>query len=191
MCGRFTLSSKTKVKEIFGIEILPSYNIAPSNKILVINKDLKPEIMNWGLSPPWAQKPLNLFNARSETLEKKPSFKNTERCIFVADGYYEWMKNKTEKIPFYHYLKNNLMFFGGIYNSLSGCCIVTREAYKNISFIHHRQPVLLEQNDFSKWISKSHNYNSPITKELLFHKTSKKVNSPKNNKPDNIKKVNS
>ena len=30
------------------------------------------------------------------------------------------------------------MFFGGIYNASSGCCIVTRNSHENISHIHLR-----------------------------------------------------
>ena len=129
--------------------------------------------MKWNYSPTWAKQPLNIINARSETLHEKPSFKNTERCIFVADGYYEWMRTNNSKTPYFHYFERDLMYFGGLYNSSSGCCIVTRESYKNISFIHHRQPVLLEEHDFDSWISKNHRYTSPATDQIKFHKVTK------------------
>ena len=32
----------------------------------------------WGLSPVWAKKPMNLINARIETLNQKPAFKETK-----------------------------------------------------------------------------------------------------------------
>ena len=189
MCGRFTLLSDIKVKETFGIEIKPSFNVAPSTDVLVLDKNLNPVKMKWSYSPTWAEKPMNLINARSETLHEKPSFRNTERCIFIADGYYEWMRTNTSKTPYYHYFEDGFMYFGGLYNASSGCCIVTRESYKNISFIHYRQPVLLQENDFKSWISRVHNYESPVTDKIKFHQVSNRVNSPNNNDEDNLKEI--
>ena len=189
MCGRFTLSSGKKDEEKFGIEIKPSFNIAPSTNVLVLDKNLKPAKMKWNYSPTWAKQPLNIINARSETLYEKPSFKNTERCIFITDGYYEWMRTNNSKTPYFHYFERDLMYFGGLYNSSSGCCIVTRESYKNISFIHHRQPVLLEEHDFDSWISKDHRYTSPVTDQIKFHKVSIRVNSPNNNDAENLVEI--
>ncbi len=56
----------------------------------------------WGLIPFWAkdQKIGNsLINARAETVADKPAFRSsfkTDRCLVVADGFYEW-KNWTRK----------------------------------------------------------------------------------------------
>ena len=109
MCGRFTLSSNKKVEEKFGIEIKPSFNIPPSTNVLVLDKNLKPAKMKWNFSPMWAKQPLNIINARSETLHEKPSFKNTERCIFITDGYYEWMRTNNSKTPYFHYFERDLI----------------------------------------------------------------------------------
>ena len=76
MCGRYTLSNKGKVKEKFNKEIIPNFNIAPRNDVLLINKEEKVCVMNWNYNPSWAKKPMNLINARSETLI--PSFFNRE-----------------------------------------------------------------------------------------------------------------
>ena len=35
MCGRFTLKNKKAVKKLYDIDITPSYNISPSQKILI------------------------------------------------------------------------------------------------------------------------------------------------------------
>jgi len=189
MCGRFTLSSSKKVKDMFGIEVAPNFNIAPSQEVLVLNKEFVPQKMKWFYSPTWSKKPFNLINARSETLHLKPSFKNADRCIFIADGYFEW-KRSSFKTPYFHYIENDLMYFGGLYNSLLGCCIVTRQSYENISHIHHRQPIILDKNDFQSWLSKEHDFSSPITEKIKFHKVSNIVNSPLNNNKDNLKKIN-
>ena len=69
MCGRFTLYNKKKVADKIGFNINPSYNIAPSQSILILTP--KPILLYWGLSPIWASKPMNLINARIETLKEK------------------------------------------------------------------------------------------------------------------------
>ena len=89
MCGRFVLSNFTDVKDFFNILIEPSYNIAPSHSTLILNREMNPDFLEWGYSPNWAKRPLNLINAKYESLDIKPSFKDYETCVFVADGWFE------------------------------------------------------------------------------------------------------
>lgn len=188
MCGRYVLSSKKKIKKKFDKEINPNFNIAPQTEVLVLIAK-EPIFMNWHFNPPWAKKPMNLINARSETLKEKPSFRDTLRCIFIADGWYEWQRKKNMKIPYYHHRENELIYFAGIYNITSGCAIVTKEAHQKISFIHHRQPVLLEERDFSKWLDGQDVYENNVIKDIIFYQVSSRVNNPKNNSSKNIKQV--
>src|SRR6476619_7321762 len=79
----------------------------------------------WGLVPHWvhnmadAQKlRAQTLNAKSETLFEKPAFRNyvNNRCIVLADGFYEWMEYKKKKYPHHVQLKNNELFgFAGLY----------------------------------------------------------------------------
>lgn len=187
MCGRFTLKEKKKVKKKHGLDVTPSFNITPSTDVLVFDQKAQPSFLQWGYSPAWSQEPMNLINARSETLHEKPSFKNALRCIFVTDGWYEWQRTST-KSPYYHHLNGELIYFGGIYNASSGCAIVTKQAHKNIAFVHHRQPVLLREDDFSNWLTGEDVFKSVITDEIECYPVSTKVNNPKNNSPDNLVK---
>ena len=64
-------------------------------------------ILRWGLIPRWA-KDLSIgyktFNARSETVHAKPSFKaafNSRRCLIPASGFYEWDKISKLRQPYY------------------------------------------------------------------------------------------
>ena len=86
MCGRYTLTNKKEVKRKFKIDIVQNFNICPSSKVLVYTN--KPEWMEWNYSPSWAKKPMNLINARYETIDEKPSFKDMNRCVFIMDGWY-------------------------------------------------------------------------------------------------------
>ena len=103
MCGRFTLKNKKAVKKLYDINITPSYNISPSQKILIFS-GMKLNYIPWSFSPNWAKIPMNLSNARAESINIKPSFKNCKKCVIIADGWYEWQRTSIEKIPFYHYI---------------------------------------------------------------------------------------
>ena len=88
----------------FGVTILqnlrPRWNLAPSQQALVISRNgLQNEAMmaQWGM-PPASAKHSFLINARSETVQDKPTFREAfhhRRCLVVASGWYEWSAPKT------------------------------------------------------------------------------------------------
>ena len=182
MCGRFVLHDVEKVKKRFNCEIEPSFNIAPSHEVLIFDKE--PHFIKWSFSPNWSNKNFNLINCRSETMYEKPSFKNTERCIFILNGWYEWSSENNEKQPYY-FSTNDIFFMGGLKNE-NGCCVVTKEAHKNLSYVHKRQPILLKEKEINKWLRGENFFNSELDNEIEIIKVSKKVNSPKNNDQTNI-----
>ena len=188
MCGRYALYTENKVKKKFNIQIKANYNITPNSRVLVLNNELYPEFMKWGIAPSWSKNKINIINARSETLQEKADFKNSLRCIFIADGYYEWKKDKGYKRPFYHFQKKHFLFFAGIYYINRGCCIVTKQSHFNISYIHHRQPLLLEESDIKNWINykystKNNNF------DLTVYEVSNEVNNPMNNGKSTINPI--
>ncbi len=94
--------------------LVPSYNVASSREVAVIinNKSTRELLLyRWGFLPSWA-KALSLgnkmINARSETVATKPVFRSAfkkHRCLIIADGFYEWRKVGTGKVPYYIHLK--------------------------------------------------------------------------------------
>ncbi|MAV73339.1 MAG: DUF159 family protein [Cellvibrionales bacterium TMED21] len=152
MCGRYTLTASNR-PELGGFTTtsIDRFNIAPQSDVLVRNETLELTLMQWDLSPPWAKSPMHLFNARAETLAEKPSFRGTKRCIFIADGWYEWQKLGSEKQPWYHHQDGELLHFAGVYHPQSGCAIVTQAAHPAIEHIHHRQPLLLTDKAMVMW----------------------------------------
>src|SRR6266705_3679768 len=64
------------------------------------------DALQWGLIPYWAKDPKIAYrtaNARAETVDKAPSFRQAfrkRRCLIPADGFYEWRKTQTPKLPF-------------------------------------------------------------------------------------------
>ena len=108
---------------------------------------MKIEYAYWSLKPSWSDK-INIINARSETLDTKDTFKNTERCIFIANGYYEWKRYGDGKKPFYiHHPEKKLLLMAGLWTSwgsssdlISTYTVITTTPQKRIAHIHNRMP---------------------------------------------------
>ena len=134
------------------------------------------QLMQWGLIPAWSRDReeaerirKGTYNARSETLHEKPSFKealNRGRCLIIAGGFFEWQLVNQVKIPWYISLKNGDSFvFAGLCDTwrdpLTGetwksCSIITTEANPMMEKIHNtkkRMPVILEKELEKDWIS--------------------------------------
>ena len=182
MCGRFVLTNFTDVKNFHNVLIEPSYNIAPSHSTLIFNQEMRSDFLEWGYSPIWAKKPMNLINAKYESLDIKPSFKDYETCVFVADGWFEWQKNlRDEKHPIFIHADNKIFYFAGIKNA-SGAAIVTINAHPTLANIHCRQPMFLDRQETSVWLKdKQKVSSSSLLERIKSHPVSKYVNSPINN----------
>ncbi len=205
MCGRYAVHSLAAVAQTFGeagehaVETMqearrwPSYNVSPMTRVPVFYLDngldaaqpvYKTTITQWGYTPSWADKPMNLINARVETLNAKPSFREARRCLMVADGWYEWQQGTSAKQPYYHLSQDgSLLFFAGIWND-DGACIVTREAAEDLANIHHRQPLLLSREALTQWLSPETAPGSFVTADqpmINAYPVSQRVNKPSNN----------
>ena len=182
MCSRYTVRDTQAVQREYGAVIKPSYNVAPSQDVVVVTD--KAETMKWHYSPTWAKEPMNLINARSETLREKPSFKMAERCLIVADGWYEWLREGESKQPYYFHMSNKVFNFAGIYTEyqgVKGCAIITKEANEKLSKIHHRMPVMLKHNEGRDWLKGKDVYSSSLSERVEYYPVDKIVNSPRNN----------
>ena len=185
MCGRFVLSSKNKIKLEYNVDIVPNYNITPGENVLVIDNNSEVKRMKWGFTPHWS-KTLNIINARIETLFDKPAFKGSLRCIFIANGYFEWKEENNFKQPYYHHLNDNLLYFAGIFNLNSGSCIVTVHSQEHISHIHKRQPLILKKEYINDWLLDKYDLKFQISDRLNYVRVNRLVNNPKNNSRINI-----
>jgi putative SOS response-associated peptidase YedK len=192
MCGRFTLktsiddllldlftdgSMRALIETTGALPIEPRYNIAPTQDILVILADdsnqLKIERMRWGLIPFWAdslQSSYSMFNARSESLAEKTSFKSllsSHRCAVLADGYYEWQKTTPKtKTPFWIHRQGNRPFaMAGLWTinrkiraneSIQSATIITVESNEDTREVHDRMPAMLMQGEqILDWVTRS------------------------------------
>ena len=205
MCGRYAVTkpvTKTAglIKTNIKVEDKDNYNAHPTQKLPIIKSYTNGktiEQFNWGMVPSWAQDKKNfrpLINARLETLMEKVSFKKliqTSRCVVVADGYYEWKRNEKEKVPHYFTkINSSLMFLAAIHQN-NQFCIITREATDKIKEIHHREPLILNEEQISNYLDIKKKGTDVLKSikapELKFYEVNKDVNKPINNDPSLIK----
>ena len=189
MCGRFTLSNRKLIKAKYGLSWEPSYNIAPSNNVLILTSNNIILKKPWGFSPAWYQGGKILINSRVESLNDKPSYKNVLRCVVLADGWYEWTKENSTKVPYYLHTDGTLLFFAAIFGEESGCAIVTTPAAGKLQTIHHRQPYLLLESEIHQWFVGAGSGIPSGSGSVKFHRVSKSVNNPNINTPQNIERV--
>ena len=155
----------------------PRFNLAPAQAAPVVRTvdegSRHISMLNWG----FASKNLRIkgtadkriINARSETLLEKKSFKEiaiSQRCLVVADGFYEWKNEFGSKQAFYIYKDDQKAFaFAGLWRTDPGYghlspqnesyVIVTRRAVSSINHIHHRMPFILEEEHYETWLKGS------------------------------------
>jgi putative SOS response-associated peptidase YedK len=173
MCGRYVVRfNKAAFEETFNVQppLFESYNLAPTQYAPILWAAEGPtELLEarWGLIPKWVDKPLdfkaNLFNARSETILEKPSFKRpfkSQRCIVPASGFYEWKKVGSSKQPYYiHPTDDTPLAFAGLWDhwekgdeAITSFTILTTAPNELMSNLHERMPVILEKDAFSDWL---------------------------------------
>ena len=220
MCGRFEIHSAIEIiAKLFGIvewniDYRPSYNIAPSHDIIIaIDKGRRQLIKSrWGFLPSWAKDPSDgykMINARAETVAEKPSFKKAfqkQRCLVLADGFFEWKKEGKNKKPYLIRLKSEKPFaMAGLYNKwispegeeICTNTIITTESNDLIRPIHEGMPVILPQEKYADWLR--NDIDDPVllakmlrpypSDELEMYEVTSKVNSPAVNTPEIIERL--
>lgn len=219
MCGRYTLiGHEGPLQKVFPFvkslqRFEPRYNIAPTQNVPVIANDDAGSVrlFRWGLIPHFAKDPAignRMINARAETLAEKPSFRTAfarRRCLFLADGFYEWRKNpdgKT-KTPMYIRMKSGLPFaFAGLWDvwrpqggePVRSVAIITTGPNTLLEPIHHRMPVIIRPEDYEIWLDPEERNPEDLKRllvpfnptEMSTHPVSKIVNNPRNDLPDCI-----
>ncbi|MHC4873432.1 MAG: SOS response-associated peptidase [Planctomycetota bacterium] len=221
MCGRFALNEiPRELFEEFGIECpdeLPfSYNICPSQRVLALLSDEESRSplflpLQWGLIPFWSKDKDNshkMINARSETVDQKPSFRAAvrhRRCLIPASGFYEWQKTAHKiKQPYYITMQDmSPLVMAGIWELWEGpgeefiysCAILTTAANEKMKKIHDRMPVILKRENWKPWLDSSiqhyrdieHFFDSSGFGTLNYKRVSKAVNDTHNNSPECIR----
>ena len=187
---------------------VPDYNVCPTNTVHAVqagegDRQLVP--MRWGFRPQWytaeTAGPL-LINARAETIAQKPAFAaacRNRRCLVPATGFYEWTKaGDGARLPWYIRRSDAApLAFAAIWQSwgaehpVKTCAIVTTAANEALSPIHHRMPLILEPQDWGRWLGED----GPGAARLMqpgaagvldFHRVDPAVNSNRASGPELI-----
>lgn len=176
MCGRYRIAEEGIPEEMEDIleklgqkktpeDLKTSGEIFPTDIVPVLansrRQDVQPFAMRWGYSFPGG-KPI--INARSETAEEKPMFRNgmqQRRCLVPASDYFEWQRKPGGSTKYaIRPERAQMLYLAGIYHLenhdgviVPAFAILTRDAAPGISFIHHRMPVILPPQQASRWLN--------------------------------------
>ena len=157
MCSRYELNARPRdLLQRFGLLGIPDLpereEIRPTNQALVIGFQGSAQILSWGIPASWDAKPL--INARSETLERKKTFRPLleNRCLVPATGYFEWRHEGRARFKNRIAPKDDQPFaFAGLFDN-GYFTIITCAPIPEIAHIHGRMPVILENSCEANWI---------------------------------------
>ena len=176
MCGRYTLSVSNKPDVArLGLQNADRFNIAPQSQVLITTNPDDHASVHWGI--PLVGSGVSRFatNARFETLDAKPLFRDLARCALLTDGWYEWQRVGSKKQPWYHHRDGSLFYMAGVIQPGVGCAVVTQSATESLADIHHRQPVLLDEQALNAWLNGAQSSEELPTLEISFHPVSARV----------------
>ena len=215
MCGRYTRTDRfEQIAHDLTLTTpqhwTPRYNIAPSQLVACIRTNPETQQLEccdlkWGLIPSWAKDSSignKLINARGETVAEKPSFRHAfkqQRCLVLADGFYEWKREGKMKQPYYIRLKDHRPFaFAGLWErwekeepAIESCSLITIHANSLMEPIHHRMPVILPASTYPTWLDSNSNDSTarlsllqPFeTEDMKVYPVSTLVNNPAHDHP--------
>ncbi|MFW5657160.1 MAG: SOS response-associated peptidase [Bacteroidota bacterium] len=184
MCYTIALNkTRTEIEQRYGKKFNPKAHFRPSYYVtgfafpshpVITSVSEEIEMYDWGLIPFWFKEKDDLnkirtstLNARSESVDKKPSFRQaykSNRCLIPASGFFEWHTKGKEKIPYFIHLKNNKIFsIAGIFDHWKDASgkktttfsVITTAANPLMEKIHNtkkRMPVILSEEQEPLWL---------------------------------------
>lgn len=192
MCGRvFQTYNVNQLLRLAGTNLIRnanrhqvSYNVCPTSYIPAVrhcddaeNNHRELDMMKWGYDAGFQF----IINARVEELTEKKTFRpllNSNRCVVIIEGFFEW---NAKKEPFAFKPKptgkeDDLphLYVAALYAQDETVILLTREATKEISGVHHRMPVILDEDELDMWLDcKKYRFENIINKEILNPKKEK------------------
>jgi len=181
MCGRITLTrpnlesiaAELEVADVRGYPLYqPRYNVAPSqpHPVLVLqefegNRSRQISPMYWGFvsDRSGTGAPAMQINARAETLESRPMWRDAfrkSRCAVITDGFFEWTGAKGARRPlWFHRPDHGLVLMAGLWEwhrvpdgFMQTFAIITTGANSMMAPVHDRMPAILDPRAVTEWI---------------------------------------
>lgn len=112
------------------------------------------EPMKWGILP--AQGKGLLINARAETALEKRTFRESilhRRCVALARKFYEW--NRQKEMAVFEKRDAGILYLAGFYDisDRQDCFVLlTTAANESVLAVHHRMPLILEADEWPRWL---------------------------------------
>ena len=216
MCGRFTqsmtwrkLHSLYRMPRQAPLNLRARYNGAPTQEFAGCRLDAQGARavarLRWGLIPAWAPDVkigARMINARAETVHEKPAYRvafKRRRCLIPANGWFEWREEETGKQPwFITRADRQPLTFGGLWERwekgvepIETFTILTTAASPALAGIHHRQPAILDAEDFDAWLTPGTPQDRLLGLARRSHEgpfehwpVSRRVNNARNDDPD-------
>ena len=135
--------------------------IFPGDTVPVIARSRRlvptPFFMRWGFS----ERGRLLFNARSETADEKPLFRESakaRRCLMPAGHYFEWEHGPGNGKKTRYAIRPaepGMLYLAGLYRfegTLPVFTVLTRPPEESIAFIHDRMPLMLPASARDAWL---------------------------------------
>src|SRR5713101_3284844 len=130
------------------------YNIAPTDPILAVGPR-SAELVRWGIDG----RKGGLFNLRSETATSKPYYHHQllgQRVVMPASHFYEWRAVGRRRLPVAISRGDgkalHLAALLGRWENRLAATILTTTPNAEISALHHRMPVILDDDDAATWV---------------------------------------
>lgn len=200
----------------------PVYHVSafslPSVPVITNEEERRIKMLKWGMIPFWVRDQktaedirLKTFNARSETMFDKPSFRTSiksKRCLVIVDGFFEWRLVNNRNYPYYiSSVEGEAFALAGIWDFWKSresdegwqtFSIITTKANPLLEKIHNkkkRMPAILRKENEEKWLecdlSKDDLYSiiTPIEDSKLKAHTVSKLVSNRRTRITNVPEV--
>ena len=211
MCSRYFLDAEGNViAYTFTVPVherlKKRYNIAPTQQSPVVriaaDGTREMAMLRWGLVPFWAKDlafGTKAINARSETAEEKPAFRNAfrkRRCVVPATGFFEWKGEPGKKQAFAITATDQPVFgMAGLWDTwkspagetVETYTILTTDANTEMAALHDRMPVILPAADVQSWLTGKPDevraLMKPYAGPIAIRPIGKLVGNPRNDTP--------
>lgn len=179
MCGRYWVETDGS-DEIAAIieevnrrgESVKTGEIYPCDRAAVIERD-GARAMRWGFSGGGGP----IINARCETRAQKGLFKDCERVLVPASGYFEWAARGREKIRYRLWRADGPLYLAGLKRREAEedrFVIVTRAPFESIAFVHDRMPLFFSRAAARTWLLGGAE-DAPDRTDVLFERADRQI----------------
>ena len=179
MCGRFALDAPLAavaaqldcaLPEGLAAHYAPRSLVLPGEPVLALRQEHgrhEAALMLWGLLPDWVKDPLapgpdgksrpRPFNARSETVADKASFRGAwrhRRCLIPATAFFEKGRRIAQASAEPFWLAGLWeRWIGPDGSELESCCVLTTRPNALVAPLHDRMPVIVPPGLEEPWLA--------------------------------------